>query len=55
VVASGGITVEQIPAYLEAGAYAVCLGRELADPAAAEAGDVDGVAEHAAKVLTSAG
>jgi 2-dehydro-3-deoxyphosphogluconate aldolase / (4S)-4-hydroxy-2-oxoglutarate aldolase len=55
VVASGGITVEEVPAYLDAGAWAVCLGKELVDRAALAAGDVDGVAEKAAAVLARAG
>jgi 2-dehydro-3-deoxyphosphogluconate aldolase/(4S)-4-hydroxy-2-oxoglutarate aldolase len=54
VVASGGITVEEVPAYLAAGAWAVCLGKELVDRAALAAGDVAGVAERAAGVLARA-
>ena len=55
LVASGGIAVEQVAEYLACGVHAVCLGRALIDPAALEAGDADGIAEHAARVLARAG
>jgi 2-dehydro-3-deoxyphosphogluconate aldolase/(4S)-4-hydroxy-2-oxoglutarate aldolase len=55
VVASGGVRVEQVRDYLEAGATAVCLGRELILPDAVERGDVDAVAEFAAGVLERSG
>ena len=55
VVASGGITAGEVARYLDAGAVAVCLGRELVDPEALAAGDVDGIAAHAAGVLELVG
>lgn len=51
VIASGGIRAEEVPAYLDVGVHAVCLGKELVDVAAAQRGDVAGVAEYAARVL----
>lgn len=55
VVASGGITAGEVGRYLDAGAVAVCLGRDLVDADALAAGDVDGIAAYAAQVLVRAG
>jgi 2-dehydro-3-deoxyphosphogluconate aldolase / (4S)-4-hydroxy-2-oxoglutarate aldolase len=50
-VVSGGISASQADAYLEAGAYAVCLGGALIDHAAARRGDVGAVAARARQVM----
>lgn len=55
VVASGGITADQVPDYLDAGVWSVCLGREIVDPRAVDDGDVRGVAAYAARILGRAG
>lgn len=54
-VVSGGVRPEDVPAYLESGAHAVCMGGALIDRRAALAGDVAAVAERAAKTLASLG
>jgi 2-dehydro-3-deoxyphosphogluconate aldolase/(4S)-4-hydroxy-2-oxoglutarate aldolase len=51
IVASGGIRAADAAAYFDAGCTAVCLGRELIDPAAVEARDVGAIATHARRVL----
>lgn len=50
-VVSGGITIDEVPAFMQVGCHAVCLGGALIDRRAAAAADVDGVAAHAASVL----
>lgn len=51
IVASGGITVGEVSAYLHAGAYSVCLGKALTDQDAVERGDIGAVARYASGVL----
>lgn len=51
LVVSGGIRSHEVGAYVDAGAHAVCLGRELIDADALAAGDVDAIAAHARRVL----
>jgi 2-dehydro-3-deoxyphosphogluconate aldolase/(4S)-4-hydroxy-2-oxoglutarate aldolase len=55
VVASGGVRVDEVAAYLDEGVHAVCLGKELVDLAAAQRGDVAAIAEHASRVLDRCG
>ncbi|MFD1117435.1 bifunctional 4-hydroxy-2-oxoglutarate aldolase/2-dehydro-3-deoxy-phosphogluconate aldolase [Sphaerisporangium aureirubrum] len=51
LVVSGGITPEQVPAYLAAGAVAVCLGKVLWREEDVAAGDVEAVRRYASAVL----
>jgi 2-dehydro-3-deoxyphosphogluconate aldolase/(4S)-4-hydroxy-2-oxoglutarate aldolase len=39
--ASGGVTLEDAPSYLEAGAVALGIGSSLVDPARVDAGDAE--------------
>ncbi|MEJ1922743.1 bifunctional 4-hydroxy-2-oxoglutarate aldolase/2-dehydro-3-deoxy-phosphogluconate aldolase [Microbacterium sp. KHB019] len=52
-VVSGGISVDDVASYRDAGCHAVCLGGTLIDRRAAEAGDVDAVTRHAAQVMAA--
>jgi 2-dehydro-3-deoxyphosphogluconate aldolase/(4S)-4-hydroxy-2-oxoglutarate aldolase len=53
-VVSGGVTAADIPRYLSAGAYAICLGGAIIDREAAARSDVDAVARRASEVLLAA-
>ena len=51
VMPTGGVTVENAPGWLAAGAVAVGLGGELLPKALREAGDWHGIADNAARLL----
>jgi 2-dehydro-3-deoxyphosphogluconate aldolase / (4S)-4-hydroxy-2-oxoglutarate aldolase len=53
-VVSGGVTVADIPKYVSAGAYAICLGGAIIDRDAAARSDIDGVAQRASEILAGA-
>jgi 2-dehydro-3-deoxyphosphogluconate aldolase/(4S)-4-hydroxy-2-oxoglutarate aldolase len=55
LVASGGITPSEVPAYFEAGAYGVCLGDVLWRWSDAAQGDVDAIRAVATEVLRAIG
>jgi 2-dehydro-3-deoxyphosphogluconate aldolase/(4S)-4-hydroxy-2-oxoglutarate aldolase len=46
---TGGVNADNIPAYLQAGAFALGSGGDLVDPKAAAAGRFDVIAENARK------
>lgn len=51
-VVSGGIAAHDVSDYRRAGVRTICMGGALIDRAAAAAGDSDGVARYAARVLS---
>jgi 2-dehydro-3-deoxyphosphogluconate aldolase/(4S)-4-hydroxy-2-oxoglutarate aldolase len=54
LVVSGGIAPSDVAAYLDAGAWAACLGSSLWQRASVESGDVDAVHAFATNVLDEA-